>query len=166
MQIKVFKIRLNPEFLDQDEKIINDFLETHKISKTASSFIEDKENYWTILVYYNEINLNTNIPQKNLKTDSNKNNNLEKFEYTSEDLKKNPLNRLEMKILNNLKIWRQDKSMELNLPSFAILSNNDLIAVTKYMPNNINEFYNIKGYGDSKIAKYGDDILAIINSTL
>lgn len=33
MKVKVFKIRLNPEFLEKDENIVNEFLETHKISK-------------------------------------------------------------------------------------------------------------------------------------
>jgi len=165
MQIKVFKIRLNPEFLEKDENIINDFLETHKISKTGTSFIEDVEKYWTILVYFDETNLNSVKPKRNMGKDSNEDSSLEKFEYTSEDLKTNPLNKLEIKILNNLKIWRQDKSNESNLPPYFILSNNDLIAVTKYMPNDISQFYNIKGFGNAKIAKFGDDILAILNST-
>jgi DNA helicase-2/ATP-dependent DNA helicase PcrA len=89
-----------------------------------------------------------------------------KFEFTREDLENYPLNEIEIKILTNLKTWRQDKSNEQNLPPYIIFTNNDLIAVTKYKPNDISQLYNIKGFGDTKIEKYGDDIISIINATI
>lgn len=165
MKVKVFKIRLSPEFLESDENAINDFLESNKISKTATSFVENGDKFWTILVYYNESIQNEEKPKRLLKDNNNQNINTEKFECTREDLDQNPLNELEIKILTNLKSWRVDKSNELNLPPYIIFTNNDLISVTRYNPNDISQLYNIKGFGDTKIEKYGDDILAIINAT-
>lgn len=162
MKVKVFKIRLNPEFLEKDENIVNEFLENHKISKTATSFVEIGDTFWTILVYYNETVQADEKPKRYIKEETKD----VKFEFTREDLENNPLNEIEIKILTNLKTWRQDKSNEQNLPPYIIFTNNDLIAVTKYKPNDISQLYNIKGFGDTKIEKYGDDIIAIINASI
>ena len=162
MKVKVFKIRLNPEFLEKDENIVNEFLETHKISKTATSFVETGDTFWTILVYYNVTVQTDEKPKRYIKEETKD----VKFEFKREDLENYPLNEIEIKILTNLKTWRQDKSNEQNLPPYIIFTNNDLIAVTKCKPNDISQLFNIKGFGDTKIEKYGDDIISIINATI
>ena len=109
MKVKVFKIRLNPEFLEIDENAINDFLESNKISKTATSFVENGDKFWTILVYYSESIQNEDKSKRLLRENSNEKNNenfkgnntnnlnRDKFDCTREDLDKNPLNELEIK---------------------------------------------------------------------
>lgn len=63
MKVKVFNIRIDSNFREEDENNINEFMENYKISKTASSFSE-VNNCWSVLVYYNEINEKQDTVQK------------------------------------------------------------------------------------------------------
>lgn len=42
--------------------------------------------------------------------------------------------------------------------------NTELMTIAKIKPQTLDELSNIKGFGVQKIAKFGDDILAVLNS--
>ena len=42
--------------------------------------------------------------------------------------------------------------------------NTELMTIAKVKPQSLDELSNIKGFGGQKIAKFGDDILALLNS--
>ena len=63
-----------------------------------------------------------------------------------------------------LKEWRIEKAKSMGgIPAYMILSNSTIEGLAKVMPQNKGEMYQITGLGESKIAKYGNEILAIIN---
>ena len=64
---------------------------------------------------------------------------------------------------NMLKDWRNSKANELDLPVYMIISNQAIEEISKFRPMNKNELIEINGIGEVKIAKYGDEILRIIN---
>jgi superfamily II DNA helicase RecQ len=45
-----------------------------------------------------------------------------------------------------------------------VCSNAELIGVVKMRPQNKQDLLKIKGFGEHKIAKFGSDIIAILNS--
>lgn len=51
---------------------------------------------------------------------------------------------------------------------FAILnladSRQELITIAKVKPQSLDELSKIKGFGGQKISKFGDDIIALLNS--
>ncbi|MFY1046511.1 HRDC domain-containing protein [Chryseobacterium sp. GP-SGM7] len=151
MKIKVLKIRIADEFLREDQKTIDNFLETHEIIKTETAFIHD-EQFWSVVLYFNDIESNIN---KTIVKDS------KAVKYSAED---ETLNHDEIKILDALKLWRSEKAKEQNLPTYFIASNKELISVAKYKPIKKEELLDIKGFGKHKIENYGEEILEILES--
>lgn len=167
MKIKVFTIRIESNFREEDERITNEFMENYKILKTASSFSE-VNNCWSILVYYSDTN---DKNEKNYLTKSDKEHNdsehvSKKIGITKEDLEKQPLDELEIHIVNNLKEYRNSIASQKNLPSYMILSNNNIFSIARFKPLNISALAQIQGFGAQKIDSYGDDIISIINSSI
>lgn len=151
MKVKVFKIRLPEEFLYQDQKALDCFLESNEIVKVETAFVND-ENYWSVVLYFEELRLKqTSNSVKETKT----------TKYSLED---DTLNFDEEKILDALKLWRSEKAKEQNLPTYFIATNKELMSVAKYKPMKKEELLDIKGFGKHKIENYGEEILEILDS--
>jgi superfamily II DNA helicase RecQ len=150
MKIKTFQIRLGDQ-LQQDEKNLNEFMETVTIKKTAAEFVTDKVNYWSIIVYYED---------RSQKHDSIMNAQSDKITYPADT----PLTQEESAVYNYLKKWRTDVSIRTSLPGYVICHNSELVTITKIKPKSLEELGKIKGFSSRKIMKYGDDILALLNS--
>lgn len=151
MNIKVLKVRIADEFLLQDQKMIDDFLNNHEIIKVETAFVHE-ENFWSVVLYFNEYKTEIN---KNTVKDS------KAAKYSADD---ETLNSDEIEILEALKLWRSEKAKEQNLPSYFIATNKELISVAKYKPAKKEELLDIKGFGKHKIENYGEEILEILES--
>ena len=64
---------------------------------------------------------------------------------------------------NMIKSWRTDLANKTGLPSYMIISNKAIDDLVIQRPQNKVQLHNINGLGDIKIAKYGDDLIRIIN---
>lgn len=143
MRIKVFKVRILEEFLNTDEALINSFLEQHEIVNMNAKFINGNDNYWSIMVYYL-------IPNEKKVSD-------QTFKDSDENLTK------EQKVIYEaLKSWRLKKARELDVPSFYICHNSHLISITKSLPVSLKDFSEIKGFGNVRRDKYGEEILDVL----
>lgn len=147
MQIKIFNIRLDKENFDKDQKELNDFLNTVTFKKSSVSLIESKINYWSIIIHYEvkEVNYIDEIEKQT----------------TTEDL---ILSEREKEIIAYFKQWRLDKSKEINLPAYTILTNKTIYEIAKKNPLSIDDLDHISGIGELKKSKYGEDIIALLNS--
>ena len=148
MKVKVFHIRLTKENLQSDQDNLNNFLDSVTVKKIATELINGQPNFWSILVFYDE--------QKT-----------EKQEKTSDKISitdENELTDEEKRIFATLKQWRQDKATQLNIPNFMVCHNTELLTISKIKPQTLDELSNIKGFGGQKIAKFGDDFLALLIS--
>lgn len=151
MNVKVLKIRIADEFLLQDQKMIDDFLNNHEIIKVETAFVHE-ENFWSVVLYFNEYK--TEI-SKNTVKDS------KAMKYSADD---ETLTSDEIEILEALKLWRSEKAKEQNLPSYFIATNKELISVAKFKPAKKQELLEIKGFGKHKIENYGEEILEILEN--
>ncbi|QHS54990.1 DNA helicase RecQ [Mucilaginibacter sp. 14171R-50] len=70
----------------------------------------------------------------------------------------------EAELLANLRKKRQEIALGENLPAYIILSDATLLEVATYLPQKMDELRLISGFGDVKLAKYGREFLAIVNS--
>lgn len=148
MKVKVFHIRLTKENLQSDQDNLNNFLDSVTVKKTATELIDGQPNFWSILVFYDD-------PKT------------EKLEKTSNKIAitdENELTDDEKRIFVTLKQWRQDKATLLNIPSFMVCHNTELMTIARVKPQTLDELSKIKGFGGQKIAKFGDDIIAVLNS--
>jgi superfamily II DNA helicase RecQ len=150
MKIKIFKIRLSDDYLIHDEDELNLFLDIISTKKTSCQLVtDDRTNYWSILVFYDQKTVREPNAQKSEKVS---------FPLNIE------LTELEQKIYEAFKIWRFTKAKELNIPAFMICSNSELTTLSKTRPDTIDQLSKIKGFGGQKIAKFGEEIIALLNS--
>jgi len=147
MKVKIFQIRLLNEFLQSDQNELNSFLDSVNIKKTAVQLVEGPPEYWSVLVFYT-----------NEKSSADKSSDKISFPANID------LSEEEKKIYETLKQWRFDKAGELRLPTYLVTSNSELISVAKVKPQTTDELIKIRGFAGQKIAKYGNDIIAVINS--
>ncbi|MCD9855834.1 HRDC domain-containing protein [Epilithonimonas sp. JDS] len=145
MKIKVFKIRISEEFLEEDQFLINDFLAKFEVLHTNSQLIEDETNYWSVLVSYQE---------KKAKEPVNKITSISEEELTEE----------EVIIYNKLKDWRSEKAKESQLPSYIIFHNAHLMTIAKNKPSNLEDLEQVNGIGKTKIEKYGAEIIEVLEN--
>ncbi|MGO4710312.1 HRDC domain-containing protein, partial [Chryseobacterium sp. 2TAF14] len=139
------------EFLREDQKLIDNFLENHEIITTETAFVQD-EQFWSVVMYYNDTK---SVPVKTVVKDS------KTVKYSADD---EALSNDEIKILDALKLWRSEKAKEQNLPTYFIATNKELVSVAKYKPAKKEELLDIKGFGKHKIENYGEEILEILES--
>ena len=151
MQIKILKVRIAEEFLQDDQRMIDGFLEHHDIIKVETAFVQE-DKFWSVVLYFNEAKSSLN---KNSVNES------KSAKYSAED---ETLNEDEIKILDALKLWRSEKAKEQSLPTYFIATNKELISVAKYKPIKKEELLDIKGFGKHKIENYGEEILEILES--
>ncbi len=70
------------------------------------------------------------------------------------------LNEEQLQQFQTLKAWRLQKAKEWDQPAFVILSDKSLKDLCIKRPKNLVELKNVYGFGDSKIEKFGWDILS------
>lgn len=146
MKVKVFQIRLQKEYLQNDQDELNNFLTSINIKKTAVQLVTEQQEYWSVLVFYDN-------EKPAIKSS-------DKISFAADV----DLSEEEKKIYEILKQWRADKAGELKLPTYLISSNSELISVSKVKPQTADELIKIRGFAGQKIAKYGSDIIAVLNS--
>ena len=147
MKTKIFKIRLSEEFIYDDQKRLDHFLQENNILKYETAFVKEEENYWSVILYYEELKVQFNEPKN------------EKYSAEQEQL-----NSDEIKILDSLKLWRSEKAREKSLPVYFIATNKELLSIAKYKPIKKEELLDIKGFGKFKIENYGGEIIQILET--
>jgi hypothetical protein len=63
-----------------------------------------------------------------------------------------------------LKEWRSAKAIEMNLPHYMILPQKTMVTLTNYIPQSMSALKLVKGMGNKKSEKFGEDLLNIIIS--
>jgi superfamily II DNA helicase RecQ len=149
MKVRHFVVRLDADKIASDEKSINDFLESVDFVKSSVHFVESKVSYWSVLVHFREKGISA------------------KRESMSEEASKiseQSLNPQQKATYSALKEWRIELAQEKKLPSFTICHNSELLNIVFQEPKSMSDFKKIKGFGEIKIEKYGNDILNILNA--
>lgn len=144
MQVKVFSIRIDSVYLEQDQQELNNFLTTVTFKKSSSQFVENDAPHWSVLVHFEEFESQNPI---------------QVVQNTYEDLSSK-----DKQVYGYLNQWRTDKSEELKFKKYMICHNSHLIDLALYKPSNLDELQQIKGFGKQRAEKYGADILAILNA--
>jgi superfamily II DNA helicase RecQ len=152
MNLKLFNMRLTPENAPADQQAINSFMDSVSVKKTSTQYVPDTPDFWSVLVFYEDYN-------GNHKKVADKKEAEKQPAVTEADL-----NEEELTIYSALRLWRKDRAAEINLPEFMVFHNATLMNVVKEKPRDLLALSKVKGLGDQKIAKYGDDIIAILNA--
>ena len=68
-------------------------------------------------------------------------------------------------LLQKLKAWRQNRANLEGVASFRVFANKVLENIAEFKPSNKAQLMAIKGIRDRKFAKYGEEILVIVNNS-
>ena len=144
MNIQVFTIRIASEHLESDQKKLNDFLQQVTFVKSSTQFVASEEiHYWSVLLHYE-------LP----KVEQEK-----KISIQVADLTPGA-----QYVFECLRQWRTEKAEALNVPKFVVCHNSALINIAFHHPKNVEGLRRIKGFGDKKTAKYGEEIISVLNA--
>ena len=74
---------------------------------------------------------------------------------------------LEVKILNkdlfdSLRLWRKERASKDGIKPYIIFSDSTLIEITNKHPKNKDELLSIRGMGEKKFEKYGEELLSLM----
>ena len=141
MNIKVFNIRLDKDNCDNDQNLMNSFLDSVEVKLTSTNFVTTGTvDFWSAVVFY-DLKKNESKPTEVIE-----------------------LNEKENAIFTALKLWRNDLAQKKGWSSFRICHNSHLISIAKVNPQSIEELRKVKGFGESRTISYGEDIIAVLNS--
>jgi len=124
-----------------DDENLSKFILNKEVKSYKTAFFEDGgEKYWTLLLEYEPV----------LKKSR------EKEEEHLDEVKK--------ALLNRLKAWRKEKAEKDGVPVYIIGTNKEFVDIVKETPRTLEALKNIKGFGQGKVSKYGNDIVEIVKA--
>jgi ATP-dependent DNA helicase RecQ len=62
----------------------------------------------------------------------------------------------------SLRAWRRDRASEQHVPPYVIFQDRTLLEIARREPGSLAALGDIPGVGESKIARYGTDVLAAL----
>ncbi|OQO89789.1 ATP-dependent DNA helicase [Saccharomonospora piscinae] len=70
---------------------------------------------------------------------------------------------LDEDLLERLRQWRSARAKELNVPAFVVFTDSTLVAIAEQRPADTRALVSISGIGASKLERFGEDVLAVVN---
>lgn len=70
---------------------------------------------------------------------------------------------LNPELYNILKIWRKQRANKDSIKPYIIFSDATLIEIVNKLPKSMEDLFEIRGVGEKKIERYGEEVLKIIN---
>lgn len=145
-KVRVFRLRLHHSFLDEDEILLNDFLESVKVINVNTALVQDKqEPFWSVIVHYEVID-------EELLDD------YMKIQYDSTE----PLSPEEEDLFFIIKLWRDNEAQKLRIIPSMILHNAHIKTIIKLRTVTISDLFRVKGLSKRKIEIFGEKIIALV----
>lgn len=71
---------------------------------------------------------------------------------------------IDEELFHKLKLWRKSKAIKENIKPYIILSDSSLISIVNQLPKSSEELLEVRGVGEKKVEKYGDEILKLLSN--
>ena len=167
MKCRTFKISLQSEVRNSDETELNEFLENANVHNIFASVVNNE--FWTALIFYNEI-APVSAKSRFVRTfneEISTQSPTEKPAVKAETPTPEPiiLSAEEETIYGALRDWRNERASQDGLPPYMIAHNDSLMMMAKQRVKTLEELPNIKGFGEKRTQKYGEEILKIIKAS-
>lgn len=170
MKCETFKIQLQDETGNLSEMKLGKFLENLNVHQIFASVVNNE--FWSVLVFYDDNTSSIETPppiQKQTSAPVNFDENFTPKTTVAKPAKLEAappepivLNAEEEKIYGVLREWRNEKAGLDGLPPYMIAHNDSLMTMAKTNPKTLDELIQIKGFGEKRAQKYGDELLQIL----
>lgn len=142
MNVQIFIIRIAAAYFEEDQKKLSDFLGQVSFVKSEVHFVESEEQ-WSVLIFYE---------------------NKKAIKEVRTPVNESDLTPGALYVLECLKEWRTEKANKLNIAKYMICHNLELLQIAFHHPKDIDGLRKIKGFGEKKTEKYGEDIISVLNA--
>jgi len=174
MKCKVFKIHLQNDF---DETKLNKFLENVTLNQVFASIVNDETPFWSILVLYEDKTVSSAERSLRLGTIEQSSSVGELISeptkliaprkefaatasFAPEPIK---LTLEQEKAYSALRTWRNERASRDGVPPYLIAHNDSLMQMATMSIKTNEDLLQVKGLGEKRVQKYGDEILRILN---
>ncbi len=177
MKCKTFKIHLQDETGNFDQMKFNKFLENVSLSQVFASVVNNE--FWSIVVFYEEsatvqsfaktqnFAKERHSPERSQATE-----NFQSVKTFAEKLEKTEnvlpepvvLTAEQEKSYAALRNWRNEQASQTGLAPYMIAHNDSLMQIAILQIKSKEDLLQIKGFGEKRAEKYGDEILRILSA--
>ncbi len=70
-----------------------------------------------------------------------------------------------METLDRLRQWRLETARAAGVPAYVVFHDSTLTAIASARPSSLSELLRVSGVGESKLRKYGDEVLEVLRAT-
>jgi len=165
MKCKVFKIYPQNE---SDELKLNEFLEGIELKQVFASVISEDGHFWSVLAFYEDEKQSVAKIEKPRSfisplTDRPLVSPIDKPEKIEKPAPEPIVLTAEQENdFNALKKWRNDRAAQDGLAPYMIAHNESLVQIAALLVKSPADLLQIKGFGEKRAQKYGDEILRIL----
>lgn len=150
MLTKVFTLKFDTSIDGFGTEELELFIRSHVVAKVSEKFYErGGELYLVIFILYQEGIENTKPKITKIKPKEDK----------RVDYRGNLSSDSERALYDKLRDWRKEIAGKEGVPVFMLFTNQLLVDVIRAKPTSKGKLSEIKGFGESKIAKYGDFLI-------
>ena len=166
MKFKSFKIQLQDDAGSLAKAQFNEFLENLNVSQIFASVVKDE--FWSVLVFYgDDVSTTKSSPQIENAANDVEENAAPKTAAAKSKTATAPedpicLTAKEEEIFAALREWRNELAARDGLPPYMIAHNDSLKAMAKFKPKSFEELTQIKGFGEKRAQKYGDELVELL----
>lgn len=153
LHCRTFNISLTNAFADMDDEVaVNEFMQQVHVSKVYASIVNDRDPYWSILVFYSDEPISS---EETFHTPSSE----KSLPERTADIILTPE---EDEVYQALRQWRNQRADEEGLKPYIIAHNRMLKEIVRFKVTSTQDLLDIRGFGSRRVEKYGDDIMAIM----
>jgi superfamily II DNA helicase RecQ len=146
MPIRIFTIPFNEETQTFHDDLVQQFCVNKRVHKIETKFFtRNHQPFWTVAIHFGQIL----SEEKNIRISGSP---------APEDL----LDDQQKALLLRLKEWRRGAAEAAGFPVYLVATNAHLVAIIKNKCVTLESLKLVKGFGKSKMEKYGQAITAMV----
>lgn len=147
MKLKLFTFRFSDSDSGFDDAPMQEFIRDKEVIEFSEHFFfHEKTPYLTVIVSYRHMD---QADKRRLNRAQDPRKDLDEREKAAYDA---------------LRVWRAERARQEGIPPFMIANNRQLAQMTRMDARTKSALAEIKGIGEARAVKYGDEILKILGS--
>jgi ATP-dependent DNA helicase RecQ len=135
-----------------DESPLQEFIKDKEVLSVENHFfIKNDSPYLAVIINYKPLPMAQSINQATSSKSGKR-----------DEAWRELIDEKDVPLFNTLRIWRAERSKKEGLPSYIICNNQHLADIVNARPQTLAALGRIQGFGNAKLEKYGQDILALL----
>ena len=147
MKLKMFTLRFSENVDGFNDEPLQEFIADKEVIEFSEHFfVHEKTPYLTVVFAYRDIS-----PDEKRKP------------YKTQD-PRSELDEKEKRTYDALRAWRAAKASQEGIPPYMVANNRQIAGMVKLKAQTKADLGKVKGFGEAKINRYGEDMLKILSS--